>query len=478
MKGPRPWRIAVLPPIIVTAACLSGSVPAEQPAATSHAPAVPTPAAAQAPAASPLPTPRQSPTPIANPYGVVDATTLERKLVFGYQGWFAAAGDGSPFGREWNHWSHKPGETPSPANLIVDMWPDLSEFDPDELYPTEMRYADGRVASVFSSWNAKTVHRHFKWMGEQGIDGVLLQRFHEPPIDPRAKEFRDGLALRVRSGAEAYGRVFALEYDISPPRQGSLFEQLRADWIHLVDDLRITESDRYLRHRGRPLLGIWGFAFPHVKETPEEMLAIVHWFTRDAPERYRVTLLGGVEWSWRQSTYGPVTRDARWPAALMAFDVISPWYVGALQPSDEEIVKFADEIVGPDLAAVKAAGKDFLPIVHPGFSWQNLMRQRNVTAKLNSVPRNGGKFWWKQLDEWLRVGVTMVKGAMFDEIDEGTAMFKLAPRRADAPVEPGFVTLDADGLTLPSDWYLRLAGAGTKVLRGLQPRTAEIPIRP
>jgi len=67
---------------------------------------------------------------------------------------------------------------------------------------------------------------------------------------------------------------------------------------------------------------------------------------------------------------------------------------------------------------------------------------------------------------------------MFDEIDEGTAMFKLAPRRADAPVEPGFVTLDADGLVLPSDWYLRLAGAGTKVLRGVQPRTAEIPIRP
>jgi len=457
-------------------ACEVKSAPKTELPATAPAVVTTTPPVPSSPAPPTAP-PTATATAVPNPYGVVDASTLERKMVFGYQGWFSAASDGSPFGREWIHWSQRPLETPSPANLVVDMWPDLAEFDADELYPTAMRYADGRVASVFSSWNPKTVLRHFRWMGEHGIDGVLLQRFHEPPVDPRAKEFRDGLARRVRSGAEAYGRVFALEYDISPPRQGSLFEQLRADWMHLVDDLRITESGRYLRHRGRPLLGIWGFGFPHVKETPEEMLAIVGWFTKDAPERYRVTLLGGVEWSWRQSTYGPVTRDARWPATLMAFDVISPWYVGALQPSDEKIAKFADEIVGPDLAAVKAAGKDFLPIVHPGFSWQNLMRQRNVTANLNSVPRNGGRFWWKQLDEWLRVGVTMVKGAMFDEIDEGTAMFKLASRRADAPLDVGFVTLDADGAILPTDWYLRLSGVGSQVLRGEIPRTRDIPLQ-
>jgi hypothetical protein len=46
---------------------------------------------------------------------------------------------------------------------------------------------------------------------------------------------------------------------------------------------------------------------------------------------------------------------------------------------------------------------------------------------------------------------------MFDEVDEGTAMFKLAATGRDAPAGVPIVTLDADGESLPSDWYLRLA---------------------
>jgi len=51
----------------------------------------------------------------------------------------------------------------------------------------------------------------------------------------------------------------------------------------------------------------------------------------------------------------------------------------------------------------------------------------------------------------------MMYGAMFDEVDEGTAMFKLAPTRASVPAGVPIVTLDADGDRLPSDWYLQLA---------------------
>lgn len=47
--------------------------------------------------------------------------------------------------------------------------------------------------------------------------------------------------------------------------------------------------------------------------------------------------------------------------------------------------------------------------------------------------------------------------AMFDEVDEGTAMFKLAPTRDSVPAGLPLVTLDADGDQLPSDWYLQLA---------------------
>jgi hypothetical protein len=51
---------------------------------------------------------------------------------------------------------------------------------------------------------------------------------------------------------------------------------------------------------------------------------------------------------------------------------------------------------------------------------------------------------------------------MFDEVNEATAMFKAAPRRADAPKQGYWLTLDADGFDLPADWYLRLAGEITK----------------
>jgi hypothetical protein len=54
---------------------------------------------------------------------------------------------------------------------------------------------------------------------------------------------------------------------------------------------------------------------------------------------------------------------------------------------------------------------------------------------------------------------------MFDEMDEGTAMFKVAASRRDGPAEVPLVTLDIDGEMLPSDWYLRLARQAQKKLR-------------
>jgi hypothetical protein len=75
----------------------------------------------------------------------------------------------------------------------------------------------------------------------------------------------------------------------------------------------------------------------------------------------------------------------------------------------------------------------------------------------------------------------MIYGAMFDEVDEGTAMFKLVASASDAPqrqAAPSFVTLDADGCRLPSDWYLRLAGAAAAMLRGQRPLSPETPLEP
>ena len=46
------------------------------------------------------------------------------------------------------------------------------------------------------------------------------------------------------------------------------------------------------------------------------------------------------------------------------------------------------------------------------------------------------------------------------------------------PVSGGWLALDADGLALPSDWYLRLAGEAQKMFKGEIALTDTIPITP
>ncbi|MEM9016960.1 MAG: hypothetical protein AAGC68_08090 [Verrucomicrobiota bacterium] len=118
----------------------------------------------------------------ANPKG------LNGRVVTGYQGWFRAEGDGTGMG--FHH--YKKGKKFEPGHCTIDLWPDLSEFDEEEKFPTPFRHADGRVAHVFSSLHPKTVDRHFRWMAEYGIDGAFVQRFGVHG----AKERRDYRSLK------------------------------------------------------------------------------------------------------------------------------------------------------------------------------------------------------------------------------------------------------------------------------------------
>ena len=70
------------------------------------------------------------------------------------------------------------------------------------------------------------------------------------------------VADNVRAGADAYRRVFALMYDISGHPTNTLVSALTNDWLYLVNTLQITNSSRYLRHNGKPVVAIWGSDFP------------------------------------------------------------------------------------------------------------------------------------------------------------------------------------------------------------------------
>ena len=105
----------------------------------------------------------------------VDTKTLTGKVMCGYQGWFGAPGDGSSE-HGWRHWTIDGGPF-ADGNAKVDLWPDVSELDASQRFPTGFKMADGSPAEVFSSFERPTVLKHFEWMQDYGIDGVFVQRF-------------------------------------------------------------------------------------------------------------------------------------------------------------------------------------------------------------------------------------------------------------------------------------------------------------
>lgn len=387
---------------------------------------------------------------------LVDASTLNNKIMAGYQGWFAADGDGA--GEGWKHWG---GNPPSASSITIDFWPDMREYEIDELFPTNFVYADGNNAGLYSAYTPKTVDRHVKWMKDYGIDGVFVQRFINNTLDYR--DLRDRVLQNVRFASEKHGRVFANMYDISGGNPNTLVDDVINDWVHLVDDLQILESPNYLHHNGRPVLSIWGLGHRE-GITVEHANAIIQWLTIDAPEKYRVNLKGGIDNKWQ-------SHSAEWQTVYDKFDVISPWAVGRYGDNNGAD-NFREKYIEPDLARTKSKGINYMPVVFPGFSWWNLKDD----AEFNSKPRNGGKFLWHQFYNAIDAGCNMIYVAMYDEVDEGTAIFKLAENDEQLPTTGRLIPLDYDGYELPSDWYLQLTGEATKMLRGEINLTSTIPL--
>ncbi len=81
---------------------------------------------------SPNPTPTKTDTVVVRkPSPVGDVVG---KVIVGYQGWFAAIGDGSPINLYW-HWTQTWEQQPSPTNTGISAWPDVREYT--STFPTK-----------------------------------------------------------------------------------------------------------------------------------------------------------------------------------------------------------------------------------------------------------------------------------------------------------------------------------------------------
>jgi hypothetical protein len=78
-----------------------------------------------------------------------------------------------------------------------------------------------------------------------------------------------------------------------------------------------------------------------------------------------------------------------------------------------------------------------LVVVYPAFEWTTSKAKSAVVA---TVPWLGGEFYWRQFATAGHLGMDMAYVAIFDTVDEGTAIFKVSnapPTQAGLPGTKG-----------------------------------------
>ena len=168
----------------------------------------------------------------------------------------------------------------------------------------------------------------------------------------------------------------------------------------------------------------------------------------------------------RNTTTATVMNDWRFlcDKVYRKFDAISPWDAGRYH-DDASMDRIRKNVWESDLAELKPTGIGYMPTAFPGFSWDNL---RLAKPGSTMIARRKGEFYWRQFAIFKELGIRTVFVGMFDEVDEGTAIYKVANV---TPVGKHFVIYEG----LPSDWYLKLTGAATRMIRGETPMSKTIP---
>ena len=391
---------------------------------------------------------------------------LTGKVICGYQAWFNCYGDGSSVER-WAHWSSGRYRSndgfPAPGHLSIEVYPDISEYEPTSLFQTGFsNFPDGTPAKLFSSFKQDVINKHFEWMQEYGIDGVALQRFLGETRDGVFKRNRDSIAVKVKNAAEKYDRIYYIMYDMSADD----VDYFKNDWEHLEKDLKITESPNYATQNGKPVICLWGLGLNTRANLPANSLTIINWLK---DKGYYV--VGGVPTNWRTGTSDS---HSGYTEVYNAYNMISPWSVGRYNNS-AGIENFKNNYLIPDFSYCQSRGIEYQPVIFAGFAWSNW--KAGSENKKNEIPRNRGEFFWQQLYNIKNLNIPNMYIAMFDEYDEGTNIMKAADSYLSVPGNQYFLTNSADGTYISSDFYLRLAGKATRVIKGLEPLTqnAEIP---
>ncbi|KAI1370599.1 hypothetical protein F4677DRAFT_465047 [Hypoxylon crocopeplum] len=384
-----------------------------------------------------------SPTTLAQKSGrqvsSIDRSTLNGKFFVGYQAWFR-----KPLEDDGNsHWTTDM-PTPEIGHVGVDMIPNVTGYPPECLFDTPFTIPDGGVAQFYTNDCEGVVDLHFKMMEDHGISGAFMQRFYGY-VD-EANGGWVNILNYAKDAAEKYGRGLVIEYDLNGAATSStnVTATFLADLAALGS---VISSPAYMHHNGKPVIEIWGFGVVN-EVSADDGVAIV---TALKDAGWYVIL--GVQQAWhaelvedQPGRFGPVYRLA---------DMIQPWTVGAYGIDNYEDFHDGRQAV-EDADALRDLGIESSIVVWPGGSSSNA----NPSEVFDHFPRWNGTFYQNQLDGAVSLKPSFIFGAMFDEVNEGTAIFPVL-RNRELPTNQKFLGIDDD---MEPDVYLRMAGDAASAL--------------
>ena len=430
--------------------------------------------------------------------------TYKGLVMAGYQGWHGTPDDGCPHNpaEGWPHYASVAQQPfvfePGVLRNNIDFWPDVSEYE-KTYAATGFISPDGSTPRLYSSYDASTVNLHFKWMKEYGIDGVFMQRFVSQITDKVALSHSDKVLESAMLASNQYARAISIMYDMVGMDATTSADVILNDARQLIQKYNLMDrsaGQRYfLYHNGKPLIGIVSVGQNSAPYTISQAQEIV-----DGLQDMGFSIMLGVPAYWRSADgSGDVVNDPAITALVKDVDIIMPWFVGVYDYDGSvpntpwgSFDNFFSKRIIDDFDAADQYGVEFCPLVFPGFSDRNMHPDHYV------YDRHSGDFYWQQIYRFINQGAEMLYVAMFDEIDEGTAIYKClrknevpsneyssdyyvvfengAYRRSDEPVSVSGngwckkasklgVTFNGIENDLGSDYYLRLTGEAGKILK-------------
>lgn len=270
-------------------------------------------------------------------------------------------------------------------------------------------------------------------MQENSIDGILVQRFYSDIGDASFLQ----LLGQIRTAAEKYGRVFAVEYDLSPITSSD-FSNVVSNLLHdyTANIAPLVSSSAYLQHQGRPVLELWGFGIDKSKLNAADCSSIFHALRSANPNPY---VIMGVQQAWRSE----MSSNPDYYNVYIQADVIQPWTVGAYD--NDNYQGFYTGTTVPDKALTDQLGIGYSPVVLPGSSDRN---RNGGTGSFGN--RYSGAFYEAQLKNVLQIKPKFVFGAMFDEFPECNVTLPsyFFPFHSSSPtLVPSFILLPPNILT-------------------------------